>query len=46
MFQKDNTEKDRTSLLTKPKRKKSLPFTPSQQHVKNTGVMLQCEPGM
>ena len=42
-YMKDTTEKDRPSLQTQSTRKKSLPFTPSQQHVKNIGLMLQCE---
>ena len=42
-FQKETTEKDRPSLAKPIKRRKSLPFTPSVQHVRNIGLMLQCE---
>ena len=41
-FQEETSEKDRPSLTNKPRRK-SLPFTPSVQHVNNIALMLQCE---
>ena len=37
-FQEETSEKDRPSLTNKPRRK-SLPFTPSVQHVNNIALM-------
>ena len=42
VFGKPTTEEHRPSLKQKPK-KKSLPFSASVQHVKNAGMMVQCE---
>ena len=41
-FTKKTSEEHRPSLKNKPK-KKSLPFTPSVQHVKNVNMVIQCE---
>ena len=42
VFGKPTTDEHRPSLQQKPK-KKSLPFSASVQHVRNTGMMVQCE---
>ena len=39
----ETTEKDRPSLAKPNKRRSSIPFSPSVQHVKNIEIMLQCE---
>ena len=36
-------ESHRPSMHTKAKRRKTLPFSASLQHVKNVDLMLQCE---
>ena len=36
-------EQHRPSLQRKPRRKKTLPFSASVQHVKNVDLMLQCD---
>lgn len=42
-FKKNTSECDRPSLAKTSKKLKPLPFSASVQHVKNIGVMLQCE---
>ena len=42
VFSMNTSEKDRPSL-SHAKKAKSLPFTPSNRHIQNVGVMVQCE---
>ena len=43
VFGTDTTESHRPSLSRTPKRKKTLPFVASLQHVRNVDLMLQCD---
>ena len=40
---KDTSEQYRPSMKTKPRKEKTLLFSPSVQHVRNAEMMLLCE---